>query len=58
MTSATKAIDAHAQDFVAKDNMILPILKASHSTLAHCTLLDMLPIFSPCGSRTVCRCHQ
>ena len=40
MIPATKAIDAHAQDSVVKDELLLPILKAFslHTPSLHTTL--------------------
>jgi hypothetical protein len=49
MIPARKAINAHAQDFVAN--------KRSHSSLAHYTLPEILYVFVS-SSRTVCRSHQ
>ena len=42
MNLARNAIDTHAQDFVANDDLLLPTLKA----FAHYTILEMLDVFS------------
>jgi hypothetical protein len=40
--------DAQAQVFVANEELLLPILKRSHCSLARYTLLEMLDVFSLC----------
>jgi len=42
MIPARDAINAHAQDFVEKGELLLRILKA----FAHCALLEMLDVLS------------
>jgi hypothetical protein len=48
------ATNVHAQDFMANDKRLVPILKAhipaAHSALTHCTLLELLDVFSLCHS--------
>jgi len=39
-------IDAHAQEFVANNELLLPTVKAFAGALARHTLLEMLDIFS------------
>jgi hypothetical protein len=48
MIPARIATYAHAQDFMANDEFLLPILKAQHNAFAHNTLLEMLDVFSLC----------
>jgi len=59
MFPARNAIDAHAQDFVMNDELLLPIREA----LAYCTRsvhsTRNAPSFQPvCSTRTVCRAYQ
>jgi hypothetical protein len=44
MIPARNTIDAHAQDFVGNDELLL----SNVSALAHYTLLEMLDVFSLC----------
>jgi len=48
MSRVTKAVDAHVEDFVVNDELLLPILKKqSYSVHAHDTLLEMLQPVTP-----------
>lgn len=43
MSRVRKAVDAHVEDFIVNDELLLPILKKqSYSAHAHYTLLEML----------------
>jgi hypothetical protein len=46
MIPASNTIGTHAQDFVAKEALLLPVLKIFHRTLAQSTFLEMLDVFS------------
>ena len=49
-------IDAHAQEFVVNNELLLPILKAFAGALAGHTLLEIFDIFQPFSiRREVCR---
>ena len=45
MITSTKAADAHVQDFLMNDELLLCILSASQIALLHSPRLEMLDIF-------------
>jgi hypothetical protein len=50
MNRVRKAVDAHGEDFVVNDELLLPIQtkeKQSYSAHAHYTLLEMLQPVTP-----------
>lgn len=58
MITASNAIDAHAQDYAANNDLQLHILKAFAHSNSQYTLLEMLDVCSVYSSRTVCCSYQ
>jgi hypothetical protein len=48
MIPTKNATDAHAQNFVANDELPQFIIKHSHNALAQCTPLEKLHVFGLC----------
>jgi hypothetical protein len=62
MISARNGGDAHAENFVVNDELLLPNLemrvRCTNSAHAQYALLEMLESFQPVCKRTVCRSYQ
>jgi len=49
MIPVRNAVDAHAQDFIVKNKLLISIVKHSYNALAHYKLLRKDDVFSLCA---------